>query len=157
MASPKTSAEPDTPFSSPFKQSDPLDKAGDGLWQHYLNTVEAEDVADVDSWNGSTNGILTFTGLFAATVATFVIESYQSLSPDSGAQTAALLYQLVNANGTTPSIPLSDISTGPFQVPLLALVVNILWFISLIISLGCALLSTLIQEWTWSYLRDVKR
>lgn len=98
--------------SRPFAESEPLDKPGDGLWQHYLTTVEAEDLADVESWNGSTTGILTFvrplivvwhvaltfpqTGLFAATVATFVIESYQALTPDTGAQTVALLYQLVS-------------------------------------------------------------
>ncbi|KZV69156.1 hypothetical protein PENSPDRAFT_581380, partial [Peniophora sp. CONT] len=143
--------------SRPFAESEPLDKPGDGLWQHYLTTVEAEDLADVESWNGSTTGILTFTGLFAATVATFVIESYQALTPDTGTQTVALLYQLVNSNDTSTSIPLSDINAGPFQVPRTAIVVNVLWFISLIISLGCALLSTLIQEWSRSYLRDVKR
>ena len=43
-----------------FAESHPLDKAGDGLWQHYLATVEHEDAADVESWNGSTTGILTF-------------------------------------------------------------------------------------------------
>lgn len=94
-------AESETPSGRPFAESNPLDKAGDGLWQHYLATVDAEDLADVERWNGSTTGILTFvrqsedrpdraltltqTGLFAATVAAFVIESYQSSSPDSGA------------------------------------------------------------------------
>lgn len=44
----------------PFAESKPEDKAGDGLWEAYLDAVEDEDKASVESWNGSTTGILTF-------------------------------------------------------------------------------------------------
>ncbi|VDC02121.1 unnamed protein product [Peniophora sp. CBMAI 1063] len=52
----------------PFAESPPDKKSGDGMWKAYLDAVEDEDKASVESWNGSTTGILTFTGLFAATV-----------------------------------------------------------------------------------------
>ena len=43
-----------------FAESKPEDKAGDGLWATYLDSVEDEDRASVESWNGSTTGILAF-------------------------------------------------------------------------------------------------
>ncbi|KZV68161.1 hypothetical protein PENSPDRAFT_558638, partial [Peniophora sp. CONT] len=127
------------------------------MWEAYLDAVEDEDKASVESWNGSTTGILTFTGLFAATVAAFVIESYKMLSPDTGAQTVILLAQLVAATNTTPAVPPSDIQSGPFIAAETAVLVNSLWFLSLVISLVCALLATLIQEWTRDFLRDIQR
>ena len=44
----------------PFSPSANEDKAGDGLWNAYLDAVEDEDKASAESWNGSTTGILTF-------------------------------------------------------------------------------------------------
>ncbi|KZV74610.1 hypothetical protein PENSPDRAFT_572787, partial [Peniophora sp. CONT] len=141
----------------PFAKSRPEDEVGDGLWNAYLDTVEGEDEASVESWNGSTAGILTFTGLFAATVAAFVIESYKQLQPDTGAQTVALLAQLVFASNATPAVPIFELPSEPFAAPKAAVIVNSLWFLSLVISLVCALLATLIQEWTRDFLRDIQR
>ncbi|KZV75295.1 hypothetical protein PENSPDRAFT_571709, partial [Peniophora sp. CONT] len=128
----------------------------DLFWTTYLKAAEDEDKYLPRSWETNTGSILTFTGLFAATVAAFVIESYKSLSPDSGAQTVALLSQLltVNANASASVI----VSTGPtsaFMLPVTAVIVNALWFASLLISLACALLATLIQEWSRNYVRDI--
>ena len=47
----------------PFAKSAPEDEAGDGLWNAYLDAVEDEDKASVESWNGSTTGILVFVRL----------------------------------------------------------------------------------------------
>ena len=44
----------------PFAESSPDEKRGDGMWEAYLDAVEDEDKANVESWNGSTTGILTF-------------------------------------------------------------------------------------------------
>ncbi len=75
------------------------------------------------------------------------MESYKKLSPDSGDQTVALLTQLVNINTGTPVQ-----SSPPFQVPASIISVNIMWFLSLILSLSCALLATLMQQWARRYL-----
>ncbi|VDC06377.1 unnamed protein product [Peniophora sp. CBMAI 1063] len=140
----------------PFAKSRPEDEAGDGLWDTYLDAVESEDKASIESWNGSTTGILTFTGLFAATTAAFIIESYKTLQPDTGAQTIALLSQLVSATNNTPVVPTNELPSEPFQTPQTAVIVNALWFLSLVISLVCALLATLIQEWTRDFRRDIQ-
>ncbi|KAH8981019.1 hypothetical protein EDB92DRAFT_1805449, partial [Lactarius akahatsu] len=64
------------------------------LWSMYLTEAEKQDKEVTETWKGDTDRILVFTGLFSATVASFIIESYQNLSPDSGDTTNALLTQI---------------------------------------------------------------
>ncbi|KAI0313193.1 hypothetical protein OF83DRAFT_1037505, partial [Amylostereum chailletii] len=76
----------------------------------------------VDNWKGDTEGILVFTGLFAATVAAFVMEGYKGVQPDSAPQNVALLTQLLarNANESSPI-------DQPFEVPPFSVRLNTLW------------------------------
>ena len=64
----------------------------------------------------------------------------------------AHIYQQLN--GSQLSIP-SSLSnpTEPFAPPTAEIWVNLLWFLSLVISLTCALLATLLQQWARRYLR----
>jgi hypothetical protein len=128
----------------------------------------------IESWKGDTDGILVFvspslvylvrvhrlihiskTGLFSATVATFIIESLQNLSPDSGDTTNALLtqitQQLVNISSGTPLTSIAAQSGQSFKPTASAVRVNVLWFLSLILSLNCALSATLMQQWARRY------
>ena len=52
------------------------------------------------------------------------------------------------------SLPLSP---PPFSPPRYAVLVNTFWFLSLIISLTCALLASLVQQWARRYLRATQR
>ncbi|KZV61904.1 hypothetical protein PENSPDRAFT_713036, partial [Peniophora sp. CONT] len=128
------------------------------IWQTYLDAAKDEDAGRPKNWEGSTNGILTFTGLFAATVAAFIVESYALLSPDSTDRTNMLLEQLFVAMANTSlNIPVVVPPMQPFSVAPTAVVINVLWFSSLLISLTCALLATLVQEWSRAYPQDVNR
>ncbi|KZV69385.1 hypothetical protein PENSPDRAFT_486002 [Peniophora sp. CONT] len=132
--------------------------SGDFFWQTYLDASKAEDEARPKNWEGSTTGILTFTGLFAATVAAFIVESYKLLSPDSGERTNVLLEQILVAMANTSSQnPITVPPPDPFSPPTLAVVTNAFWFSSLLIALVCALLSTLVQEWSRHYVQDINR
>ena len=95
------------------------------------------------------------TGLFSATVAAFIIESYKQLSPDPGDTTNALLTQLsVQLVNISNGIPLPSIAaqrSQPFKPTASAVKVNVLWFLSLILSLNCALSATLMQQWARRY------
>ncbi|VDC06698.1 unnamed protein product [Peniophora sp. CBMAI 1063] len=145
------------PFAD-FADSQPEDKNGDGLWAAYLEDALEEDATDSERWIGFTTGMFAFTGLFAATVAAFVVESYRLLRPDTNVQTVALLSQLVSASNISPVVPIPDLSEEVFPVPLrTAIVVNSLWFLALVISLVCALLTALIQEWGSDYLHDIRK
>jgi hypothetical protein len=113
----------------------------------------------IDTWNPIHIRHYVFqTGVFSATVAAFLIESYKSLKPDPTDISSKLLIQITQelagiSNGArlTPSPP------DPFQVPRYIIHVNILWFLSLTLSLGCGLGATLVQQWARRYLRLTKR
>ena len=98
-------------------------------------------------------------GLFSAVITAFIIESYKTLKQDTGDVTVALLAQISNqlANGTNAIILSPTPDKAQFEVPNSALRVNILWFLSLTFSLACALVATLVQQWSRNYLDAVHR
>jgi hypothetical protein len=99
------------------------------------------------------------TGLFSAVVATLLQVSIPNLQPssqDASAFYLANVYQLLSKeNGSQVIIPSSVTSLDPasFTVPASAVWVNSLWLLSLVISVTCALLATLLQQWARRYLR----
>jgi hypothetical protein len=75
------------------------------------------------------------------------------LNPDSGDVTVQLLAQIsqqiaASANGSTFNVTQST----PFTPAPASLVCNGLWFISLGFSLACALIATLVQQWSREFL-----
>ncbi|KAI0030837.1 hypothetical protein K488DRAFT_53340, partial [Vararia minispora EC-137] len=121
---------------------DPRDK----FWSLYLEHAEEEVKVDVERWRGDMNGVLIFVCLFAATVSTFVIESYKKLSVDPQDQTVALLRQIAaGINGT--ALPGPNGSVENFTVPASTFYVNVCWFGSLTLSITGALCATLVQQW----------
>ncbi|KAJ7716413.1 hypothetical protein B0H14DRAFT_2288118, partial [Mycena olivaceomarginata] len=129
-------------------------------WAHYLQNAGRHDKNLTDTLKEDTDGILIFVcGSFSTTiswVATFIVESFSWLQPDSQDGTNALLSQIslqiaTMSNGTAPfPTPLTS-STAPFQAPIYAVVVNALWFLSLLFSILAALCATLVQQWTRTY------
>ncbi|KAE9399691.1 hypothetical protein BT96DRAFT_939239 [Gymnopus androsaceus JB14] len=64
------------------------------MWAIHLKH-DSDVEKEVQRWKGTAEGILIFTGLFSATVATFIIEVYKSLLPDPSGGNAAILQELV--------------------------------------------------------------
>ncbi|KAF8208506.1 hypothetical protein K438DRAFT_1483320, partial [Mycena galopus ATCC 62051] len=107
----------------------------------------------MESWKSDMEGMLIFAGLFSASLTAFLIESYRTLIPDSGNASVFLLAQIsqqlaASANGTLFPIP----PPPTFTPPMSSLVCNGLWFISLGLSLTCALVATLLQQWAREFL-----
>ena len=97
--------------------------------------------------------------MFSATVAALLAVSVPSVvqnPQDASAFYLAHIYQELSTqpNGSQPAIP-SNLSnpTDPFIPPTSAVWINGLWFLSLVISLTCALLATLVQQWARRYLK----
>lgn len=110
---------------------------------------------------GSTNAKIYQTGLFSATVAAFLVESYKQLQPSSSDTVVLLLSQISQqlaalSSGSSISVP-SGLPGQDFQPSTSAVRVNILWFISLVLSLTCALLATLMQQWVRRYVQNSQR
>ncbi|KAH9170660.1 hypothetical protein EDB89DRAFT_2071695 [Lactarius sanguifluus] len=126
------------------------------IWSICLTHAEKFDRALVESWKGDMDGILIFSGLFSAVVSTFLVDSYKALQPDAGTATAILTAQAVellarSANETVPDPPdFPSNNHTPF------LIINALWFLSLVFSLACALSATLIQQWSRIYLQGTE-
>ncbi|KAK6993049.1 hypothetical protein R3P38DRAFT_2801031 [Favolaschia claudopus] len=95
-------------------------------------------------------------GLFSAVLTAFLIESYKTLNPDSDDLTVLLLTRIseqlaASANGNASNIPrpLELTDRGPTSA---ALACNTLWFLSLGLSLSCALIATLLEQWAREFL-----
>ncbi|KAJ7085155.1 hypothetical protein B0H15DRAFT_988667, partial [Mycena belliarum] len=127
--------------------------ASANLWAVYVSEAEKYDKRLVESWKRDMEGILIFAGLFSASLTAFIIESYQTLTPDSGDATVLLLnrisQQLAASNNGTPfAIPMET----SFRTPATSVVCNTLWFLSLGLSLTCALVATLVEQWGRNFL-----
>ncbi|KAF8199281.1 hypothetical protein K438DRAFT_2016065 [Mycena galopus ATCC 62051] len=133
----------------------PPEEAGSSkLWAVYVSEAEKYDKSLVESWKGDMEGLLIFAALFSSILTAFLIESYGSLNANSGDLTVLLLAQIshqlaASANGTTFDIPPFPPS---FRASSASLVCNGLWFISLGLSLACALIATFVQQWARDFL-----
>ena len=139
----------------------------------YLEMTEEEDKKMAESWKADAEGILVFvrhqllvpcfrpthesqTGLFSSAVASLISVSIQDIRQnpqDTSNFYLANIYQvLAEPNQSNVSISLPT-SPPPFSPPTFAVWVNSLWFLSLAISITCALLATLLQQWARKYLK----
>ena len=96
------------------------------------------------------------TGLFSASVATLAAVSVQDLRSDPQETSAFYLeniYQLfADPNVSSTSIPSIRVRPPVFSPPKYVVWVSSLWFLSLVISLTCALLATLLKQWAGRYI-----
>ncbi|KAJ7124540.1 hypothetical protein C8R44DRAFT_735007 [Mycena epipterygia] len=121
------------------------------MWSVYISQAERYDKALVAGWRADMKGILIFAGLFSGSLTAFIIESYPTLTPDSGDTMVLLLTQIsrqlnTSATGIVPATPLEFTPTTS------ALVCNGLWFTSLGLSLASAVIATLVEQWARDYL-----
>ncbi|KAI0252915.1 hypothetical protein BJV78DRAFT_1087367, partial [Lactifluus subvellereus] len=95
--------------------------------------------------------------LFSAAVATMISVSIQDLRPNSQDTSVfylANIYRLMaDGNKSAITIPPGLSDPSQFSPTTSAVLVNSLWFLSLVVSLTCALLATLLQQWARRYLR----
>ncbi|KAI0247165.1 hypothetical protein BJV78DRAFT_1285746 [Lactifluus subvellereus] len=126
------------------------------LFNMYVKMAEEEDNKSADRWQKDADSILLFTGLFSASVAALVAVSIQDLRPgpqDNSEFYLENIYRLLaDPNVSRASILAAPVKPPPFSPPKYAIWVNSLWFLSLAISLTCALLATLLQQWARRYL-----
>ncbi|KAJ7088502.1 hypothetical protein B0H15DRAFT_780654, partial [Mycena belliarum] len=137
------------------------------LWSIYIDEAQRYDTALVESWKADMEGMLIFvctlyvpaltSGLFSASLTAFLIESYRTLQEDSGAMTVKLLSQLVTTATNTTMPSLSTTQNEVFQPALTSLICNALWFISLCLSITCALLATLVEQWAREFLHKTEK
>ncbi|KAI0278384.1 hypothetical protein BC826DRAFT_658386 [Russula brevipes] len=118
----------------------------------YLKIAEEQDKKRAEILKTDTDQILVFCGLFSATVAALVVVSMPDLLPDSQeffltsstSYLQEIAYILANPGKNYTDMPDRGFE---FKIENSAIWVNLLWLLSLLISLTCALLAISIQQW----------
>lgn len=147
-------------------------------WSICAQTVQKYDETVVKNWKEEIDTLLVFVraavvwvpsvwliggqaGLYSAIITAFIIESYQWLSPDPDDTVVKLLGEIsakLNGNIQTRGLeePLTLATTlVPFSAPLWAVVINSLWFVSLVAALSSAFIGILVKQWLREYMRPV--
>ncbi|CCO33703.1 hypothetical protein BN14_07788 [Rhizoctonia solani AG-1 IB] len=124
------------------------------VWKTYVREADAMDVERVEGWKQTSDVILIFAALFSAVSTAFVIESYKNLKPDPAEVSVEILRTmsrtlLIVANQTQSTefhIPEPE-NESRFSPSWSAICVNLLWFLSLSISILVSLIAMLSKEW----------
>ncbi|KDR71076.1 hypothetical protein GALMADRAFT_75361, partial [Galerina marginata CBS 339.88] len=120
-------------------------------WGILLKSRMDEDKIRCQAWKEEVNNILIFAGLFSAVVTAFVTESYKTLQPDPDSAIVDLLSRIA-ARLDNPLDEVSPIANVPsFSPPPSYIRVNILWFLSLILSLTTVLVGIITLQWLREY------
>ncbi|CAE6434223.1 unnamed protein product [Rhizoctonia solani] len=129
------------------------------VWKAYVREADRVDEELVDGWNKSMDVNLIFAALFSAISTAFVIESYKNLKQDPAdvsAQALLVISQtlssLTNAPQPAASTPIPFEEAAPFRAAPSAIFVNVLWFLSLSLSVAVSLISMLAKEWCLEFM-----
>ncbi|QRV72333.1 hypothetical protein RhiJN_00347 [Ceratobasidium sp. AG-Ba] len=130
------------------------------VWKTYVADSDRSDKEMVEGRNSSLDVLLTKAALFSAISTAFIIESLSDLKPDpaeSSAQTLLLMSQtlMAMANNQPVSLPAHDQTPYPtFSPSRSAVVVNILWLLSLSLSVAVSLIAMLAKDWCYKFMSN---
>ncbi|CUA68268.1 putative ribonuclease C609,01 [Schizosaccharomyces pombe 972h-] [Rhizoctonia solani] len=132
------------------------------VWKTYVKESDEFDQDLVEGWNRSLDVILIFAALFSAISTTFVLESYRELQEDPAdatAQTLETISQtlLLIAHGNQslaarPANIMETLQDDEFAPSWVAVSVNVLWFLSLALSVAASLIAMLAKEWCYLFM-----
>ncbi|KAF5328262.1 hypothetical protein D9619_013373 [Psilocybe cf. subviscida] len=126
------------------------DQSADGHAFALLKPLMQRDSKQCNAWKEEVQNILILAGLFSAVVTAFVIESYRTLQFDPNDQIISLLSRIADQmntpNGDTSHTASSATISG-FRPSPPHIRINILWFISLVLSLAVALIGIITLQW----------
>ncbi|KAH7311173.1 hypothetical protein B0J17DRAFT_585511, partial [Rhizoctonia solani] len=125
------------------------------IWKLYTEEAKEYDIEFTRERNENLNNMLLFATLFSAIVTAFIIESTNLLEQDSSEVSTQLLLMLVQSQQRietgTPNITSTSTEIPDFIPSPTARVINVLWFVSLMISLGAAVVAILAKEWLTAF------
>ncbi|KAK0228792.1 hypothetical protein IW262DRAFT_1264967, partial [Armillaria fumosa] len=148
-------------YEEKYPEDAPCEEMGPNsrVFRTYLDERAIYDANMVEESRDGVDVLLVFAGLFSAVVATFIVQTSQSLQVDYTEMSANLLFEMINiqraiASGasldTVTSSPLNPNTT--FIASATSIWVNGLWFTSLALSLTTALVSVLVKQWLHHYM-----
>ncbi|KAI0771774.1 hypothetical protein BC629DRAFT_1291642 [Irpex lacteus] len=111
-------------------------------WTKLSRIIRGVDERKVKGCKEDIDTILVFAGLFSAVMTAFLVESYQSLHQDPMDTVVSLLEQIA----VQTSSPTGNASAQDQRLR-----VNVLWFVSLVLSLVSASFGIIVQQWLREY------
>ncbi|KAF8598465.1 hypothetical protein BDV93DRAFT_512473 [Ceratobasidium sp. AG-I] len=130
------------------------------FWKTYVKEADQWDAELVDGWSKSLDVILILVkaALFSAISTAFVIESAKGLQQDpaeSSARSLLLISQTLlamsSSNQQASPVP-ALMDDNDFTPSASTVCVNVLWFLSLSLSVAVSLVAMLAKEWCYSYM-----
>ncbi|KDQ09657.1 hypothetical protein BOTBODRAFT_178877 [Botryobasidium botryosum FD-172 SS1] len=127
------------------------------IWHMYIEDATKFDAALIEGWNRTMDVLLIFSALFSAVLAAFIIESYKTLSPNSGDATLSVLQRIEehlsrqSAPGQSNSPDSSQSGSNGFTPSASAIRINSVWFLSLTLSLSVAGVAVMAKQWLGNY------
>ncbi|KAF9467926.1 hypothetical protein BDZ94DRAFT_1155334, partial [Collybia nuda] len=123
-------------------------------WENCYRKVKEYDDELFKGWRDQVDKLLIFASLLAATVTSFVIDSWKNLQEDPIDKTNRILEQLLievrNTNlGNVTALP----TLQPFIPSTSDVRLNIFWFMSLSLSLATVLIGIICSQWLREYQR----
>ncbi|EIN08435.1 hypothetical protein PUNSTDRAFT_24199, partial [Punctularia strigosozonata HHB-11173 SS5] len=122
-------------------------------WAHVYERLEKHDRDMIKGYSEDIDSLLIFAGLFSAVLTAFLVEAYTQLQPDNTQISVQLLADIsiqlrqISTSQTAPASADSNSTRIPFHAEPHVVAVNILWFLSLNLSLASALLGIFIKQW----------
>ncbi|PPQ85215.1 hypothetical protein CVT25_010085, partial [Psilocybe cyanescens] len=146
-----TIIQPYNIVTDPFIQKEHPDKNVHG--QHWTTVRELwmqKDKEQCDIWKDEVQNVLIFSGLFSAIVTAFLIQSQTDLLPDPAQESVQLLRQIAAQSAGKEWVVQADPG-----IDAISIVVNVFWFLSLVLSLTTALMGIVSLQWILFHIRSL--
>ncbi|KAI5887944.1 uncharacterized protein SCHCODRAFT_02639307 [Schizophyllum commune H4-8] len=123
------------------------------VWRVYLDESGQFDDDMIKGFRDTLDVHLVFAALFSAVVTTFVVQTSQSLQPDYGRITSAILLELVALQRarSPEDVPSANVTLDTLAPSAGDVWVNALWFTTLGLSLSTVLIAVLVKQWLQEY------
>ncbi|EKM53976.1 uncharacterized protein PHACADRAFT_209808 [Phanerochaete carnosa HHB-10118-sp] len=140
------------------KRQDSSQQETKSAWTFLLDSAQEYDQDKIGKWRGEMDNLLVFAGLFSAVVTGFTVESMSWLQEDPTDTTNRLLVQMSAQmasfsvspgyiNSTAAPASSQILSSSTFQPAGIDVTINMLWFLSLTLSLLAAFFAIAVQQW----------
>ncbi|QRV80962.1 activating signal cointegrator 1 complex subunit 3 [Ceratobasidium sp. AG-Ba] len=128
------------------------------VWKTYVREADRWDKELVEGHNSSLDVLLSKAALFSAISTAFIIESLSDLKSDPAESSARSLLAIsqkldsIAAGQRLSSLPVQDNGLDGFSPSHSAVVVNILWLLSLSLSVAVSLIAMLSKDWCYKFM-----
>ncbi|EIN08720.1 hypothetical protein PUNSTDRAFT_20898, partial [Punctularia strigosozonata HHB-11173 SS5] len=123
-------------------------------WAAVYERLKKHDEAMITGHSGDIDSLLILAGLFSAVLTSFLVQVYTQLQPANTPMSTAIALDLSRSIVERLSLPSTSEIFAATSIPAVSpsmVAINALWFMSLVLSLGSALLGISAKQWLRQY------